>query len=485
MQLTRRLTLAHGLTVTLVLAAAGVFQVQRELRSFEEDTWRDHHALMSALSSAAAEVQRLGGSREAQDVVVHANTSRAPVEIRWLDRARDAKVPLAALQAVKTHSEVHAREPGTQAFVLYKPVATSTSDAILELWEPMTEMRDFTRTTVVSVALTTLTIGLLLVLLAHQFGARIVGRPVARLVDKARRVGSGDLTQPVEVPESDEFGLLAREMNAMCDGLSQWRETANKEFEARMSALEQLRHSDRLATAGKLAAGIAHELGTPLNVVSGRARLISSDELDDEETRDSARVIEEQAERMAHIIRQLLDFARVEHRRTEKGDLRDVAHEACALLRPTSEKKGVELVYRPPPKPVEAVFSWSHVLQAVMNLVVNAVQAAPPGTRVTLRTELIQTAPPPGHGGASNDWASLSVCDRGPGIAPEVVARVFEPFFTTKAVGEGTGLGLSVAYGIAHEHGGWIDLNTSQRDGTTFSLYLPAVCGQTVTTKAA
>lgn len=485
MQLTRKLTLAHGLAVTMVLAAAGVFQVQRELRSFEQDTWRDHHALMTALSSAAAEVQRLGGAREAQDVVIHANTTRAPVEIRWLTDAREAKVPLAALQAVKTQNEVHAREPGTRAFVLYKPVATSATGAILELWEPVNEMRDFTRTTVVSVALTTLVIGLLLILLAHLLGARIVGKPVARLVDKARRVGSGDLTQPVEVPESDEFGLLAREMNAMCDGLGRWRETATQEFEARMLALEQLRHSDRLATAGKLAAGIAHELGTPLNVVSGRARLISSDELDDEETHDSARVIEEQAERMAHIIRQLLDFARVEHRRTEKADLRDVAHEVCALLRPTSEKKGVELVYQSPPKPVEAVFSWSHVLQAVMNLVVNAVQAAPSGSQVILETQLVRTSPPPGHGDPSADWASLAVHDSGPGMTAEVAARVFEPFFTTKGVGEGTGLGLSVAYGIAHEHGGWIDLSTSPKDGSTFSLYLPAVCGQAATTKAA
>ena len=485
MQLTRKLTLAHGIAVALILATAGIVQVRRELGLFEQDTWRDHHALMTALGATAAEVRRLGGERLAEDVVLHANTTRAPVEIRWLNDAREAKAPDAARRAAGTEKEVHLREPGSQAFLSYKIVKGKPGAAILELREPAKEMRDYTHTTVVSAALTMVAVGLLLVGLAHILGSRIVGKPVARLVDKARQVGNGDLGQPVEILHSDEFGLLAREMNAMCDGLADSQAAAARASEARLLALEQLRHSDRLATAGKLAAGIAHELGTPLNVVSGRARLIQSDELDDEETRDSARVIEEQAGRMAHIIRQLLDFARVEARTTQKADLRSIAHEACALLRPTTEKKSISIEYQAPPEPVEAVFSRSHVLQAVMHLVVNAVQASVAGSTVRLETRRVQAEPPPGQGGPLLPWASLSVSDHGQGMDPDVAARAFDPFFTTKAVGEGTGLGLSVAYGIAREHGGWIDVRTAPRDGSTFSLYLPTACPETATPQAA
>jgi signal transduction histidine kinase len=234
-----------------------------------------------------------------------------------------------------------------------------------------------------------------------------------------------------------------------------------------------------------LAAGIAHELGTPLNVVSGRAKLIRDGELDDAEVRDSARVIEEQARRMANIIRQLLDFARVDTRKTERGDLRSVAQESCALLRPMADKKHVNLEFVPPPQPICAVFSFSHVLQAVMNLVVNAVQAAPERSAVVLSTRLAVARPPSELGGPPLEWAVLSVRDQGGGMVPEISSRVFEPFFTTKGVGEGTGLGLSVAYGIAQDHGGFIELATIPEHGSTFSLYLPTAWQRSLTPEAA
>jgi signal transduction histidine kinase len=248
---------------------------------------------------------------------------------------------------------------------------------------------------------------------------------------------------------------------------------AAKEAAERQLAQEQLRHADRLASAGKLAAGIAHELGTPLNVVSARARLIHRGDLDPGEVRDSARVIDEQAARMTGIIRQLLDFARVEPRQTSQGDLSGVAREAASLLQPTADKKGVTLACAPSTEAVAAVFSSSQLLQAVLNLTLNAVHAAPRGSVVTLETHAADVDPPPGHARSSRDWAVLSVSDRGPGMSQDVAERVFEPFFTTKAVGEGTGLGLSVAYGIVREHGGWIGLDTAPGAGATFSIYLP------------
>jgi signal transduction histidine kinase len=379
---------------------------------------------MTALVLAAAEVKHLGGDRVAKDVVEHANSAGVPSEIRWLETPERARDPDAAARALAGEHEVQARERGTHAFLLYSGVGGNASGAVLELWEPVNEMRRYTSTTVLSVIVTTVAVGLLLIVFAHALGTRIVGTPVARLVTKARRVGLGELEPPVEVQDSDELGVLAREMNAMCEHLAESRTVAANEVAARVLALEQLRHADRLATAGKLAAGIAHELGTPLNVVSARARLIRQGALEPDEIKDFARVIDVQADRMASIIRQLLDFARVQPRTTERGDLAAVALEAASLS---------------------------------------------------------EADPPPGHEHPSERWAVLSVSDHGSGMSPEVVARIFEPFFTTKGVGEGTGLGLSVAYGIAAEHGGFIRVETELGHGSTFSIYLPLAAPELAT----
>jgi signal transduction histidine kinase len=311
------------------------------------------------------------------------------------------------------------------------------------------------------------------ILLAYVLGARIVGRPVRQLAEKAREVGRGVLAPPLVIAQKDELGFLAQELNAMCESLSRAQEQAQSEARARESALQQLRHADRLATAGKLAAGVAHELGTPLNVVSGRAKMIQKGEVVDEEAQDSARIIVEQATRMTVIIRQLLDFARQEPAGKVRSDLRAVAEESCALLQPTAARSGISLRIGESSEEVTATFAFNQMLQALMNLIVNAVQASSSGTTVTLETRVVEVTPPVEHGGSAGRWACVSVRDQGLGMSPEIAARAFDPFFTTKGVGEGTGLGLSVSYGIVRDSGGWIAMETCPGKGSKFTVYLP------------
>src|SRR5262249_4364200 len=234
-----------------------------------------------------------------------------------------------------------------------------------------------------------------------------------------------------------------------------------------------LRHADRLNTVGKLASGIAHELGTPLNVVSGRARMIASGDLDGREVKESAETIVAQADRMVRIIRQLLDFARRRTAQKAPESLPELARRTVALLGPIADERGVTLEVAEGGGPLRAEVDAVQLEQALTNLVVNGIQAMPKGGTVTVSVSRERARPPADHGGTEQDWVKIEVADQGVGMAPETRAHVFEPFFTTKPVGEGTGLGLAVTYGIVQEHGGWIDVASELGAGSRFRVYLP------------
>lgn len=477
MKVTRKLTFAIALGVVLVLGLGGYLQVHREVALFDRDSSRDHQVLAMKLAGTVAEVRRLEGDQIAADVIAHASRPGAALRIRWV-RLREGEpgdpplVPEAARRALATVGEVQLVDHrGAGTLITYYPVLGG-QPALIELSESLAEQRAYTRVTVLHVAATTVSVGLICILVAYLLGASIVGAPVRQLVDKARRVGRGELKGPLVLRSDDELGLLAREMNAMCDNLSAAIAKADAEMAARISALEQLRHADRLATVGKLAAGIAHELGTPLNVVAGRAKMIEQGEVLDQDARGSARVIVEQTQRMSAIIRQLLDFARQRGSQTGSVDLCHLLREAVELLAPLGQKRHVKVQISAASRSAMTTISRGHMLQAVMNLIVNAVQASRENSVVDVeagQSDEIAAAP----SGARGPFATITVKDHGQGMTEEVATHAFEPFFTTKGVGEGTGLGLSVAYGIVSDHGGFITVSSELGRGSEFRIHLP------------
>ena len=286
-------------------------------------------------------------------------------------------------------------------------------------------------------------------------------------------MGRRDFGGPVKLTSRDELAELASELNATSDALIEADARLARETEARISALEQLRHADRLTTVGKLAAGVAHELGTPLNVVVARAEMIASGDASADESREYAGIIADYARKMTHIIQQLLEFARRRGRRKGQSDVGTLTSRTLDLLRPLAEKHRVELCLYAAGGPHVTRLDAGQIEQALTNLVVNAVQAMPGGGQVDVWLTRERASPPTGHEGLDGEWIVVRVRDRGQGIAAEHLPHIFEPFFTTKDVGSGTGLGLSVAYGIAGDHGGWIDVESDTRPGTTFALFLP------------
>jgi len=344
--------------------------------------------------------------------------------------------------------------------------------AAIEVRESLADEESYVLVTIVQAALATAALVLLGGLLAVGLGVLFVGRPVHRLVEHARRIGAGDLSSRLPVSRSDEIGELAAEMNSMCERLELARDHVEAETRARLATLDQLRHADRLTTLGKLASGIAHELGTPLNVITGHAQLIAEEYGPESSAHQNAAIVSQQAQRVAAIMRQLLDFAR---RRTPQRSLHDVlaiAEQTTGLLAPMAQRSGVQLKILPPREPLPASIDPEHVKQALMNLVMNAIQAMPRGGVVELRLDRIQAKPTAEHDAGESDYVRIEVRDNGEGIDPDFLPRIFEPFVTTKDPGVGTGLGLSIASGIAEEHGGWIEVESELGAGSRFLLHL-------------
>ena len=363
---------------------------------------------------------------------------------------------------------------GLPCLYIYWPVALNAQrQGGIEFSRPMTEL-DQNKTDVIR--RTALLIGgmaMLSGLLATALGIRYVGRPLRQLIEKTRRIAAGDLQHPVYLHGHDELAELADSLNALCQQLAESQETVRQETTARIAATEQLRHADRLKTVGRLASGIAHELGTPLNVVSGRAELIASGKLVGDEIAASAAAIKAEAEKMTGIIRQLLDFARANHPHKAPADLRQVVSQAVDWLHALAERCKARLCFVAGSDSSVVEVDAAQIQQVLTNLIVNAIQAMPEGGPVDIHIRRQAARAPGSRDDRQTEYFAIEIRDQGVGIAEENVQHLFEPFFTTKGVGEGTGLGLSIAYGIVQEHGGWIEVTSRPGAGSCFTVFLP------------
>ena len=267
--------------------------------------------------------------------------------------------------------------------------------------------------------------------------------------------------------QSTEFGVYV----AFSYTLHLLRKRLDAEVGLRMAALDQLRHADRLNTLGRLTSGMAHELGTPLNVISGRADLIVRGRTDLQGAKDSAAIIAAQADRMALLIRHLLAFARRGGTQTSEEDMLTLCQETADLLAPLAKPRGVDLVVRG--ASAVASVNRSEIQQVVSNLVANAIHAMPKGGPIEIALDTVHTRLQENADTTDRRYVLLRIKDEGAGIDPSVLPHIFDPFFTTKDVGEGTGLGLSIVFGIVRDHGGVIRVESKVGVGTTVLVFLP------------
>lgn len=469
MRLSFKLAFVVTLGIALVLAAQATLHVRRIATLQEREMRRDIVTLADALSSAATVAWAAGGANEASAFVARADESRDGADIRLLTGDQ-----MSQLDEIPTRTSVQrvTNDDGWNIEAVAPVRRGSETVAVLHVKRKLPEEEEYFASILEMQAGSAVITAALAGLIVFFSSLVLVGRPIEKLSNLARRVAEGDFSLRSDVDQFDEIGRLASELNAMTDRLAQSHQNVRAERHARTEALEKLRHADRLSTVGRLASSMAHELGTPLNIVSGRAMMIASDETLPREAVDNAQSIMEQAQRMTAIIREVLDFAR--RKEPERIDIRigEVLEHAVSLMDPICEDRNVVVEMRGEQDALARI-DPGKVLQVITNLMMNSVHAMPEGGRITLHVEREHVADPKDRHASAGDFVKVSVEDEGVGISKERIDDIFKAFFTTKKEGEGTGLGLSVCHGIVREHGGWIEVESEVGKGSRFTIYLP------------
>jgi two-component system NtrC family sensor kinase len=305
---------------------------------------------------------------------------------------------------------------------------------------------------------------------------RMVLRPVEGMTAAIVRVAGGDLTTRVTVRSPGEMGVMAASWNAMTEelarartALEEWNEALERRVEEKTAELqrsyERMSAVERMASLGKLAAVVAHEINNPLAGIRTYARLLRRrfGESADPETDRILQMVDSESGRCGDIVKNLLTFSRSGPARLTDEDLKPVSDRCALLLRHQAEILGVSLTFEVPQDLPRLRCDAAQIEQMILALAMNALDATPVGGRVTVA---VRRDP-------ESNAVLLVVSDNGCGIAEEDRSRIFEPFFTTKTGGKGVGLGLAVVYGIVTRHGGRIDVLSAVGSGTTFTVRLP------------
>jgi signal transduction histidine kinase len=300
-------------------------------------------------------------------------------------------------------------------------------------------------------------------------GTLWVTRPLTALAAGMQRLRAGQPTEVEGTRRNDEVGRLGAEFDALVADLRDARERIAREVESRLALEQGLQRVDKLATIGQLSAGLAHEIGSPLQVMSGRARALLARPSGPEEIRKNASVLAEQSDRIARIVERLLRIAQRRPAKMVKADITVPVRTILDLMEPSARRRGIALGFQSRPDVPQVVLDVDQIQQLVLNLLKNALAATADGGHIEIR---VGPASIDAQGGPI-PAARLEIEDDGCGMPDAVRAHVFEPFFTTRVDDGGTGLGLPVVQSIVNAHGGVVDVVSAPGVGTRFTIDFP------------
>jgi two-component system NtrC family sensor kinase len=300
--------------------------------------------------------------------------------------------------------------------------------------------------------------GMVLALGLGYIIANKISQPVKQLIEASNQVSQGNLSPEIGPVSKSEIGVLQKTFKQMLTSLQEKDERQRVE----------LLRSEKQASIGKLAGGVAHEINNPLTgIVTFTHMLLRRKDLS-EDLRSDLETISQETERVRKIVKGLLDFSRQTELDREPSDVNRLIRHTISLVENQALIKGVNLIFEPGEGLPMIILDRNQMQSVLLNIIINALDATDAGGSITVSSGIGVSTSHPGQQGIE-----ILCTDTGCGISPENLNKLFDPFFTTKEVGHGTGLGLSVSYGIVERHGGTIWVQSKVGKGSTFKIWLP------------
>jgi two-component system NtrC family sensor kinase len=308
---------------------------------------------------------------------------------------------------------------------------------------------------------------------------KFVSKPVSLLDEGMKKISKGDLDYVIEVPSNDEMGLLAQTFNSMARDIKNYRESmenwtraleeeVQKKTAEIMRAHDQLINAEKLASLGRMAAGVAHELNSPLTgIVTFSHLLLKRIPPGNTQDAEDLEVIIAQAERCSKIVKSLLGFSRKTTSEKALVSVNALLESTIAMVRNQAKFHNIRFTLSLDPALPSVAADPNQLQQVFLNLFINASDAMNEKGEIAVTTRLSDGA------SADKRLVEIEFTDTGPGIPEGHLGKIFEPFFTTKPVGKGTGLGLAVSYGIIKKHEGNISVRSEPGKGASFFVRLP------------
>lgn len=484
MRVSLKLSIALCCASVIVIGSYGMYQLRQEEADLHESISREIRLTGTAVQVAVENAARDGQPADIRETL-EALERIDPVydifvfgqEQQLTAHSGDQRLNLAMLRSVTETAFSEGRpllrflgERLSGYAIFAAPLRDGTRKLLgtVALVRPLDDaQRDLMRTRLAIVA-SVLALVVALAGLCYGIGAFYVGRPLGALLHALRMLRSGQPPPRITPTRRDEVGNVAQEFNELVQTLAETRAQLASEVEARRTLEAGLQRLDKLATLGQLAAGLAHEIGSPLQILNGRARALL-DRAPDGETRRYANIFVEQTDRITRIVAQLSRVARRVPPRFQRTDICHVLREVMELIELAARRKGVTVALEAAPSLPLVLADPAQVQQVALNLLNNALASTDKGDAIRISIQLA-TKQIPDH---VTQAVRITVADTGRGIDPQALTQVFEPFFTTRSEQGGTGLGLAVVRSLVQAHGGEVWAESEAGRGSRFHVVLP------------
>ena len=371
----------------------------------------------------------------------------------------------------KTYQDPDTRE---STLVIAGPVYIEDKQAgILKITLPLSRVQKSIAAAGRSILIYILFDGVILILFGFFLLSRYLVNPINKIIKLTENISEGNLTQtPLFLSDKNEIGKLSSALNTLSENLKTEKEKINEQFkklEEKNKELQQAHdeviQAEKLASVGKLAAGIAHEIGNPIGIILGYIHMLKDKKTDDKVRADYLNRMEKETERVNNIVRHFLDYSRPGKQNIKEIDLNKIIHETFTLFSDQNDFKNITTLFNLADNLPPLAADEKEIQQLLINLALNSRDAMPDGGILTITSRLDSIA--------KEDKICLIITDTGTGIPEKNQNKIFDPFFTTKAEGKGTGLGLSNVHRIVKSLNGEIELTSFSGKGTTFTIRIP------------